>query len=88
MILKTQNKSTDINLKEGFMKNKAVFIQDRFKDLSRRFDLVQDALDGLSQHDRFGILGGIVFYMLQRNTQVNECTQVKQRKQTKRKLEQ
>jgi hypothetical protein len=70
------------------MKNKAVFIQDRFEDLSRRFCLVQDALDGLSRHDRFGILGGIVFYMLQRNSQVNECAQAKQRKQTKRKLEQ
>ena len=38
----------------------------RSEDLKRRFDLIDAALDGLSPHDRFGLLGGMIGFMLQR----------------------
>lgn len=40
-------------------------MNERAKDLKRRFDLIDEALDGLSNHDRFGLLGGMVGYILQ-----------------------
>jgi hypothetical protein len=40
-------------------------VNNRAKDLERRFDLIDEALDGLSNHDRFGLLGGMVGFILQ-----------------------
>ena len=37
---------------------------ERVKDLKRRFDLVEEALSGLSSHDCFGILGGVIGFIL------------------------
>lgn len=37
----------------------APYINEKSEDLKKRFDLICEALDGISNHDRIGLLGGV-----------------------------
>lgn len=39
-------------------------MDEREKDMRRRFGLINEALDGLSNHDKFGLIGGKVGFIL------------------------